>query len=195
MRPLRSLSLAASVLVATALLSGCVPTETVDPETGETTTPTPTASETATPTPTPTAEAGTPVTLTCEQLVPNSVMYSFDPNFSLQPSFTPAPGSLAAEAVEAKGIACQWVHQTSGATIELSAAQPPAEALNDRMNDLVVSSNSVPTYGVEGYFQLDGATGEAQAFPLPYWVTAVSTAFYEPGDAEPIVAAMISALG
>lgn len=197
MRSHRPLLLAAPALAAVLLLAGCVPTETTDPATGETTAPSPTASETsgATPTPTKTAEPSTPVTITCEQLVPNDIMYAFDPNFSYQPDFTPAEGSLAAEAVANDGIACLWVHQTSGATIEMSAAHPPAEALNDRMNDLVVSSNSVPTYGVEGYFQLNGTIGEAQAFPLPYWVTAVSPAFFEPGDPAPIIAAMVTALG
>lgn len=194
MRPLRSLTFVAT-FAAALLLAGCVPTETVEPSPEDTVTPTPTPSETPSPTPTPTVEAGTPVTITCEELVSLSVMYSFDPNFSLQPSFTPAAGTLAAEAVADGGVACQWVHQTSGVTIDLSVAQPPASALNTRMNDLVVNSNSVPTYGVEGYFQVDGAKGEAQAFPVPYWITAVSPAFFEPGDPSPIIAAMVEALG
>ncbi len=195
MRPLRSLTIAAPVMIAALLLSGCAPTETVDPEAGETSTPTPTAGETVAPEPTKTVEPSVPVTITCDQLVPIDAMYAYDPNFSLQPSFTPAPGSLAAEAVAKNGIACQWIHQTSKVTIELSVAQPPAEELNSMMNTLVGSSNSVPTYGVEGYFQLNGTIGEAQAFPLPYWVTAVSPAFFEPGDPAPIIQAMIDSLG
>jgi hypothetical protein len=196
MRPSRSLSLTAPLLIAALLLAGCVPTDEpdTDPNAGETSTPSPTAGETTTPTATPTAEPATPVTISCEQLLPADAMYAFDPNFSLQPSFTPAAGSLAAQALADDGIACQWVHQTSGVTIELSAAQPSPKALNDRMNDLVMTSNSVPTYQVEGYFQLKGSSGEAEAFPLPFWVSAVSPAFFEPGDAAPIVAAMVDAL-
>jgi len=184
-----------ATIAAALLLAGCVPSGTAEPQPSETATPTPTATESATPTATPTAEAGTPVSIACDQLVSLAVMYDFDPNFSLQPSFTPAAGSLAAEAVADGGVACQWVHQTSGVTIELSVAQPAPAELNKRMNDLVVTSNSVPTYGVEGYFTLNGSVGEAQAFPAPYWITAVSPAFFEPGDPSPIIAAMIAALG
>lgn len=134
------------------------------------------------------------MTLTCEDLVSATVMYDFNPNFSLRPDFVPALGSLAAEAVSGNGIACQWVNQTSGVTIDLSVAHPPAAALTARMNDLISSSNSVPTYGVEGYFQVVSDGGSAQVFPLPYWITAVSPAFNEPGDAAPIITAMIEAL-
>lgn len=195
MQPLRSLTLATPAIMAVLLLAGCAPTPVEQPAASATATPTATPSSAPTVTPTPTVEPGVPVTITCEELVPLGVMYEYDPNFSLKPAFTPMSGSLAAEAVAEGGVACQWVHQTSGVTIELSVAQPSATAANARMNDLVGSSQSVPTYEVEGYFQLNGTIGEAQAFPLPFWVTAVSPAFFEPGDPAPIIAAMLSALG
>lgn len=185
------------MLIAAVLLAGCVPTDNgvVTPEAGETSTPTPTQTESAAPTEAPVDDSWQSVTIACDQLVSSQAMYDFDPNYSLKPSFTPAAGSLAAEAVDNGGIACQWVHQTSGQTIDLSVAQPPADVANALANDLVGSSNSVPTYGVEGYFRVEGTTGEAQAFPSVYWITAVSPAFFEPGDAAPVVTSMVAALG
>lgn len=180
-------------LLGLLLLSGCEPV--VEP------TPTPTGSSSAsgssTPTPTPTAtpEPSQPITITCNELVPPQAMYDFNPNFALQADYTPAAGSLAAEAVAEKGIACSWINLTSSETIEMSAAHLPEAQLEQRSNDLVTTSNSVPTYEVEGYFIVEDGVGTAQAFDPPFWITATSTAFFEPGDVAPLMAAAVAALG
>lgn len=128
-------------------------------------------------------------------MVPPQVMYDYNPNFALESDYTPAAGSLAAQAAAEKGIACSWINLTSGQTIEMSAAHLPATQLEQRSNELVTTSNSVPTYEVEGYFIVNGAAGTAQAFDPPYWITATSTAFFEPGDVAPLMAAAVAALG
>jgi len=194
----RSLALAVPfATIALLLLSGCVQEQ-------DAATPAPTSSATtpasASPTPSPSATTadpvdGIPLTITCDQLIPAQAMYDYNPNFSLKADYKPASGSLAAEVVAQKGLACAWVNQTSGDLIEVSVAHLPAAHLEQLKNTLVTTSHSVPTYDVEGYFQLDGSIGQAQAFPDPYWLVATSTAFFEPGDAQPIVAAAISALG
>ncbi|MFM9877277.1 MAG: iron ABC transporter ATP-binding protein [Rhodoglobus sp.] len=188
----RRVLLTALPVLALALLSGCNPV--AEP------TPTPTRSSTSTPTPTPTptptttAEAGEPITIGCDELVNAQVMYDFNPNFALQNDYTPAAGSLGAQAVAAQGIACSWVNLTSGETIEISAAHLPTDQLEQRSNELVATSNTVPTYDVEGYFIVEGGVGTAQAFDPPYWVTATSVAFFEPGDAAPLMAAALGAV-
>jgi hypothetical protein len=53
----------------------------------------------------------------------------------------------------------------------------------------------VPTYEVEGYFEIDGAVGVAQAITSPYWVAMVSPVFLEPGDAAPLMLSAVTALG
>ncbi|MEP6481017.1 MAG: iron ABC transporter ATP-binding protein [Rhodoglobus sp.] len=196
----RSLALAAPVAVtALLLLAGCVP----DPAT-VTPTITPTASAgpsaSSTPTPTPSATAGNaidgiPMTVTCDKLISAQAMYDYNPNFSLKSGYSPAVGSLAAQVVTQKGLACEWVNQTSGDLIDVSVAHLPDAHLTALKNELVTTSNSVPTYSVEGYFKLNGSIGEAQAFSDPYWIVATSKAFLEPGDAQPIVAAAIASLG
>lgn len=194
----RSLILAVPVFaVAVALLAGCAPDKQVDPG-GVTAAPSPTSTST----PSPTASAvptnpvdGTPITITCSQLISAQAMYDYNSNFGPKPGYTPASGSLAAEVARQKGLTCAWVNQTSGDVIEIAVANLPAAHLTDLKNTLVTTSHSVPTYKVEGYFILNGSTGEAQAFPDPYWIVATSKAFFEPGDAEPLVKAAIAALG
>ncbi len=196
MRPRRLSALAAPVAVlAISLLAGCAPSvEQPEPTTSPAPTTTTTPSASATPTPTPTPEI-IPLTIGCDQLLAPDALYEFDPNFSYIGSFVPAAGTPAARAVAAGGVACRWVHDTNGTTLDVSAAELPESVSTALKNDLVVSSNSVPTYGVEGYFMLAGGAGQAEAFPDPYWVTIVSPALYEPGDAAALMAAVIGALG
>ena len=72
-------------------------------------------------------------------------------------------GVFGDQAVAAKGLACAWVNGTSGELIEVSAADLPEAEYTAKMNELVTTSNPVPTFGVEGYFRADGGTGVAQA--------------------------------
>ncbi|KQS22512.1 hypothetical protein [Frigoribacterium sp. Leaf186] len=94
---------------------------------------------------------------------------------------------------EADGTTCTW-QDADGATITVGVAHFDDVSLNDLANDLVATSNSVPTFGVEGYFDTPGGVGTAEAFSSPAFVVARSTTFLEPGDAEPVVSAVVSAL-
>ena len=151
---------------------------------------TPEPSATATPT-----VSGVAVTISCDQLISAQAMYDYNPNFVLDSEYVPGAGTLASRAAEFQGLACGWINETSGERIAVTVAQPNADALAQLGNDLVSSSNSVPTYLVEGYFQTNGNVGEAEAISAPYWLTASSTAFLEPGDAAPIIAAARAGLG
>lgn len=195
MRTRRPVLAVTTGLIGLTLLTACVPSGP-EPEPTATTTPsaTPDASSTPTPTPSPTDEI-IPFTADCNALITPAVMYAFDPNLSPFGAVTPDAGTVAADAVAAGGIACRWVHGTTGQTLDLAVAHLSASASTALKNDLVTSSNSVPTYGVEGYFRVVGGAGEAQAFPDPYWVSIVSVEFAEPGDATPLMDAVISALG
>ncbi len=179
-------------------LAGCAPAATSSTS-APTNTPSASASATPTSSPSPTATAsdvdGIPMTIGCRDLISDQAIYDYNPNFSLKSDYTPASGSIAAEVVRQNGLACAWVNQTSGELIELAVANLPAAHSTRLKNELVTSSKSVPTYNVEGYFRVDGSSGEAQAFADPYWIVAVSTGFFEPGDAAPIVAAAVKSLG
>ena len=156
----------------------------------------PTGSATPSPTATPTATAeGVPIAIDCDTLITPEAIDAYNPDFSLDTAYAPADGTEAAEAAKLDGLTCSWVDQASGAAVDVAVAQLSDADLTALKNKFVTESNSVPTYRVEGYFQLVGDSGQADAFDDPYWITASSSAFLEPGDAETIIAAAIAGLG
>ena len=139
------------------------------------------------------------MTIDCNTLITPQAMYDYNPNFGLSESYKPEAGTAAADIVDVEGIACAWINQTSGEVVEVAVANLPAEKLTELKNGFVTTSNSVPTYGdptkIEGYFEVVDGLGQAEAFAGPYWISATSASFYEPGDAQPVVAASIAGLG
>ena len=185
-------TLAISAL-ALAVLSGCVPTPTPTPSG----TPSESASDTpgASPTPSPTASVvSTPITIDCNALVTPDDIYAFNPNYGLITRWTPKSGSAAATAKSEQGIACRWQNQSSGDTIDISAAHLDAAAIEALKNDAVEKSTMVPTYGDEAYFSVTGGVGTAIVFQGAYWLVASSVEFAEPGDPADLISAALSAL-
>ena len=190
--PVTVLSVSA-VLAASLLLAGCQTPEpaptTAPPTPGDTSSPTAEPTETAAP---PTAS---PVDIPCDVLIPAQTMYDFNPNFSLLADWSPAAGTPAADAVAADGVACRWQHDTSGEAIDVSVASFDAATLGELANDAYTNSTMVPTYGGdEAYFTVAGGVGEAIVFQDSFWVVVSSAYFLEPGDAEPIVTAVLATL-
>ena len=186
-----------AVPVAVLLLAGCVPT-TDAPTPGPSSSGSPSASSSPSPSASPSAgESSTPapndgatsepVTIGCNDLISPDEMYSFNSQFLLLDSFTPSSGSLAAQARGDDGIACRWVNATSGETIDISVAHLLGPALADRKTQAAANAESVSVYDAEGYFALDGDVGAAQAFAGPYWIAAVSVAFFEARDATALI--------
>lgn len=193
MRDSARLHLTIAAAAATILLlAGCVDDASDVPAATTTRSPTPTpTADQPTPTPTPTAE---PITIDCVSLVPADAFAMLFKTFTLVPSYQPAAGSLASQVEDAGGTVCGW-SATDGTTVAVGVASLDEEALVAKANDLVVSSQSVPTYGIEGYFQVASGVGEVQAFDAPHWIVAASTAFAEPGEAAPIIESVLAALG
>lgn len=199
-RPLCALAASAAAIV---LLAGCTtqsaaPAVTAEPAESPAASAAPSAAPSSSPTaePTPKPEP-IPFDIACDSLLTAQQVYDFNPNFGTNPDYSPASDSLAQDAVENNaGTACSWLNQTSGETIDIAVAALPAPTSEEYKNALVMNSNFVPTYGDEAYFEVDGSgAGVAQVFSGQYYIAAVSTVFYEPGDAEPIVDAVIANLG
>ena len=194
MRSIR-LVLGAAGLLAAAALTGCTSSPV-----GAVVTPGPStsASATATSEPTPTETVpvvtSTPVAVTCDDLISAQELYDINPNFGTLPSYAPEAGSDAAKAVADQGIACAWSNQTSNEVIEISVAHLSSDEITAMKNALIASSNPVPTYGTEAYFQMDGQVGDAQIFKDDYWIVARSVTFFEPGDAGKYVDDVLGAL-
>jgi hypothetical protein len=156
----------------------------------------PTARATAqAPPPTQDVALATPVGIPCDTLVPASVLTGFRVGYApvAHPSLT--AGTDAARIQRLGGTVCEWKDASTGHIVRVAVARPGPTDLLALKNDLVDRSNSVPTYGVEGYFRPAKAGGISDAFPGPYWVHASSQDFYEPGDAIPFVAAARTAVG
>lgn len=187
----RAAATVTALLACTLALSACAA-----PSTGSadgTSSPTPTKAGTPAPTPTPTptpTDPPTPVTLSCDQVVTPDQVYAFNPNFGVDPGYQPKAGSLEKQIADWKGVTCAWLNQTSGDVIEIAVAQPPASSLEGLKNAAITAATPVPTYGVppeiEGYFK-QGTPGQVQVFRGAYWIVADSSAFFEPGDAAPLL--------
>jgi hypothetical protein len=180
----------AVVLVGALALSGCVGGADKSPSSSPSATKSGGAvATTPTPTPTPT-DPPTPVTTACNQVLTPDQVYAFNPNFGTAPDYSPKAGTLQKQAGDWKGATCGWINQTSKILIEIAIAQPPASAMEGLKNAAVTNSQPVPTYGVppevEGYFK-PGTAGEVQIFRGAYWIVATSPAFFEPGDAAPLM--------
>lgn len=179
--------------VTLAALAACVETP---PQPGM---PSPSASPTGTaipePEPEPTATAAPePLDIACADLVDADTMYAFDPNYALLGSVEPEPGSLAADDVAAGGLACQWVRESGGGTIDLSVAAYSEARIDELKNEAFASSTMVPTYGDEAYFEVDGGVGTAIVFQGRHRLVVSSEAFFEPGEPTAIVEAALGTL-
>lgn len=107
----------------------------------------------------------------------------------------PGEGLPAATIAKQQGRVCRFVSTDADATaITLAVADLPEKSLTNLKDALYERGGSVPTYRVEGYFALSGDVGRADAFADPYWITAQSTLFTEPGGAQPVVDAVRAAL-
>ncbi|SEA96347.1 iron ABC transporter ATP-binding protein [Leifsonia sp. 21MFCrub1.1] len=188
----------AAGLVASVALAGCTPAPTPSktPAASAHATKTPTTSATPLPAVTPTAPP-TPVGITCDQVLTLDQLYAYNPNFGADPGYTPQDGSLEKKIAGWEGVACAWKNQTSGDVVQIAIAKPPSDALESLKNAAITAAKPVPTYGVppqvEGYFKA-GDAGQVQIFRGPYWIVAESVAFFEPGDAAPLMGSVLGNL-
>lgn len=190
----RALRFALPALVALALV-GCVDQPSPEPEETTSASPTPTVTNVPVPTETPDAEEERPVDAECADLVDADTVYQFNPNFVLLDQWSPPPGSAAEAALDRAGVACRWINQTSGETIDLSVADLPEDQIRQLKNAAFAESQMVPTYGEEAYFEVDGGVGTAIVFEGSYWLVVTSPAFFEPGEPTPFVNSALAALG
>lgn len=135
-----------------------------------------------------TGTIGTPVTQRCAELLPASALAVYGQRFELDADATPAAHSAAATIDQQRGRVCVFRQVGDHAvTITLAVAHLPEKSLTTLKDALFERGGSVPTYTVEGYFALKDGVGRADAFPDPYWITASSSLFTEPGSAQPVL--------
>lgn len=139
---------------------------------------------------TPSATTST-VSQTCAELLPSTALDVYGAAFEQVRSFTPEAGTPAATIADRDGRVCRFREvDDHDVTITVAVAKLPEKSLTNLKDALFEQGTSVPTYRVEGYFDLTGGVGRADAFADPYWITASSTLFTEPGGAQPVIDAV-----
>jgi hypothetical protein len=208
---LRTLTVVTLAVAASSALTACTsgtpdaassaPVTTSPSATAVPTVPTPTETvATPTPTPTPTATStaaatGSPVGVNCDQLVTAQQMYDFNANFTLSDSYSPKAGSRAATVVGLKGIACEWVNDSSGEKIDIAVANLGQQGMLAKQDELGKgSAKEVEVGGTSGYFATAGSVGRTDAFAIKYWITADSASFETADDASDLIADVIGNL-
>jgi hypothetical protein len=192
--PIRRLATAALTLVAAVTLTACVENPPQLPEAPSTPS-SPSSTPTAGPSPTAAPPSGPePVDAACDELITADTMYAFDPNFALLDDWAPDAGSAAAEALAVDGVACRWVRESGGISIDLSVARLPEAQLDARKNEAFAESQMVPTYGDEAYFEVAEGRGEAIVFQDDVWLVIASEWFAEPGEATDLVESALAVL-
>lgn len=178
-----------ALCVATTLV-GCV-----DQGNAPTLTPSATPSDSAAPDPSesPTV-APDSLDIACADLVDPDAVYEFNPNLALLGDWTPDAGTAAADAVDVGGVACRWVFESGGGTMDVSVARLTEERILGLKNEALASSQMVPTYGDEAYFEVEGGVGTAIVFQGRFWMVVSSEAFAEPGEPTAIIESALNAL-
>ncbi|WIB76112.1 hypothetical protein DEJ28_10525 [Curtobacterium sp. MCPF17_002] len=137
------------------------------------------------------APVGKKVSETCGELLPSGSLDVYGKTFAIDRDYAPEKGSPAARIAEQRGRVCRWAATDDAATtITLAVADLPEKSLTNLKDALYERGGSVPTYRVEGYFSLADGVGRADAFADPYWITASSPLFSEPGGAQPVIDAV-----
>jgi hypothetical protein len=154
-----------------------------------------TPSETPLPVPSISPTSGADVLdIPCSEFVDPDAIYAFNPNFALIGAWEPEPGTAAADAAAAGGVACRWVTESGGATMDVSAARYTDDQILTLKNEAFSGSEMVPTYGDEAYFEVEDGVGTAIVFQGRFRLVASSEAFAEPGEPTEIIDSALAAL-
>lgn len=182
--PIRTIAMA--IALGTGLvLAGCAQTPTRTP------TPTPTSTPTRTPTSSPssTTPAPDPTALTCDDILPVSVLDSaLGESFALNTAFVPQTGSAGAEIAGAGGTACEWT-DGSGATVVVAAGEPGSSVIEAAKSEASRAGTATDVFGASltAYVSGDGGSTIDVFSEGGAWVQTTSSLYSSPSDAESII--------
>lgn len=184
----------AAGLAAALALAACVD----DPGTDPTAAPDPTTSpgESASPSGSPSAPTGDDVALdlSCDDLLGAEAVYDFNPTFADIGAWDPDAGTVAADSRASGGVACRWVGESSGATLDVSAARFAADRIAAAKADADAAGDPVDG-GDEAYFWVaDDGRGTLVVFDGDARVAIESGYLVEPADVRPLVDEALAAL-
>jgi hypothetical protein len=188
-----STSVVTSLVVATAFLLTACQSSGPEPTTAP---PAPIVSS-ATPTPTASQPEGDyfPFEQDCADLIPNDVVFAFNPNYVFDESATPAAGSSFDMVKTLEGTNCTFINQSSGATLTVSVAHPTATSKAILEEQTAVTLAQVDLNGVPGYFGKIAGSGIVQVFTSNnYWVIIAGPEISTTEDVASLLNAVLSYL-
>ena len=147
-------------------------------------TPSDTTSSTAIPTPTvtPTNRA---FVENCGILITPDQLYAYNPNFVVDPTYSPKSGTVASAVKAQSGQTCGWINESSGDILEVGVAAPTPSALA-AARAAAATGAPIAAYGEQGYFGVKAGIGSAQIFMGSLWLIVSSPEFATADDADAI---------
>lgn len=119
-------------------------------------------------------------------------MFDFNPNFAALPDWSPESGTPGATAIEADGVACRWVSESGGASVELAVSRLGAAALAEAITD---ARGTAVELGDQAFFSRDADDrGMLTVFSGSARLVISSEYFGSADDAAPLVDAALGAL-
>ena len=175
-------------LVATValLLSAC---QSAAPE--PTQAPQPTAVESVAPSPTETTPAGDyyPFAADCAELMPDQVIFGFNPNYVFDNSAATAAASSADLVKAMEGTTCNFVNQSSQAALTISVAHLTPISTQVLQEQSAATFSSIEVGSEPGYFGTVAGCGVVQVYTgNGYWYTIAGPEVASPEDISGITA-------
>lgn len=142
---------------------------------------------------------GIPSGETCESLISIEDLYNFNSNFALDPSQSPAPGSLAKLATDYKGISCNFVNLSSGESVTVSLAKFDNQGFTrlQQMREKESFPSKVSFVPAEflALFTPETQGGTLEVLGNNFWLTAKANWVQNAEDFNKLIANSIAKLG
>jgi hypothetical protein len=176
----RTIVVASLVATAALTLSACqaappAPTET----------PRASSVTSATPTPTETTPAGDyyPFAVECSALMPDDVVFGFNPNYVLDNSGAMASANSSDLVKAMEGTTCNFVNQSSQAALTISVAHLTSVSTQVLKEQAAATFAAVEVGSESGYFGTVAGSGVLQVFTRDgYWFTVAGPEVSSPDD-------------
>jgi hypothetical protein len=175
-------------VIATALaviigLTGCIQSAGEQPTSTPTSAP---SSASATFSPTPTASSTAPKFVEdCTILFTSEQVYAYNPNYVVDPRYSPKAGSVSADVAADAGQTCGWINETSGTEIEIAVATPLPSDLAQAKSTASTGA-PISAAGKHGFFTVKHGVGSAQFFFGSLWLVVSSDDFATDADAAAV---------
>lgn len=157
-----------------------------------TSSPAPSTTTSATPSPTPDSPDSIPLSVACSELISAETMFEFNPNFAALAAWTPEAGTPGATALAADGVACRWVRESGGASVDLAASLLGDAALAAAID---AQTGTAVAFGDQAFFSFGtNDHGTLVVFSGSARLVLSSEYFGEAGDAASLVESALRAL-